>query len=314
MKRHHCRSRRQFLKQSGIAAMAALATSSSLPQALAFSNPWDDQDKPAEQRFKKAVKIDMVKLEGSLTDRFGLLKKLGFDGVELNSPSSLQADEVKRAIDETGLPVHGVVDSVHWQKTLSDPDEAVREAGLQGLLTAIRDSKAFGGTSVLLVPAVCNREVNYEQAWSRSIEQIKKAIPLAEELDIDILMENVWNNFLTDPAETARFIDELDSKKVGAYYDVGNSVRYAPPSDWIDKLGKRIRKLDIKEYDLELTKDGDWYAGFKAELLEGSCEWPVVMKKMKELGYSGWATAEIPGGDEKRLKTIAENMDRIFAS
>jgi hypothetical protein len=30
--------------------------------------------------------------------------------------------------------------------------------------------------------------------------------------------------------------------------------------------------------------------------------------------FSGWATAEIPGGDEKRLSEIAERMDRIFAS
>jgi hexulose-6-phosphate isomerase len=35
---------------------------------------------------------------------------------------------------------------------------------------------------------------------------------------------------------------------------------------------------------------------------------------LKELGFSGWATAEIPGGNRDRLKNIAERMDRIFAS
>ncbi len=267
-----------------------------------------------DKAFKKAVKIGMVQVEGKLLDKFMVLKELGFDGVELDSPTSITAKEVLDAINKTGLPVHGVVDSVHWDKPLSHPDPAVRAEGLKGLETAIRDCKAFGGTSVLLVPAVCNEEVSYKDAWTRSIAEIKKMIPLAEELKIDILMENVWNNFLTDPSETARFIDELGSDRIGAYYDVGNSVRYAPPGEWITVLGKRIKKLDIKEFDLDATKDGDWYAGFKAELLEGSCNWPVVMSKMKELGFSGWATAEIRGGNRDRLSLIAKNMDRIFAS
>ncbi|MEZ6096263.1 MAG: sugar phosphate isomerase/epimerase family protein [Pirellulaceae bacterium] len=243
------------------------------------------------------------------------LKDLGFDGVELDSPSSLTTDDVLNAIEKTGLPVHGVVDSIHWNKTLSDSDETVRAEGLKGLETAIRASKEYGGSSVLLVPAVCNQQVTYEDAWSRSIGEIRKILPLAEELEIDILLENVWNNFLTDPEETARYIDELDHDRVGAYYDVGNSVRYASPEKWIDVLGNRIKKLDIKEYDLTKTKDGqDWYAGFKAELLEGSCDWPKVISKMKTIGFSGWCTAEIPGGKRERLELIAANMDKIFAS
>lgn len=156
--------------------------------------------------------------------------------------------------------------------------------------------------------------MTYDQAWKRSIEQIRLALPLAEELGVDILLENVWNNFLTDPAETARYIDEINSERVGAYYAVGNSVRYAPPLEWLGKLGKRIRKLDIKEFDLEVGKKEGWGNGFRAELLEGSCGWPEVIKKLREMDYSGWATAEIPGGDEKRLAEIFERMDRIFAS
>ena len=86
-------------------------------------------------RLKKAVKIGMVSREAknlSLADKFELLKRLGYDGIELDSPNRLDAKEVLAAIDKTGLPVHGVVDSVHWKQTLSDPDRdhaAVIEAG-----------------------------------------------------------------------------------------------------------------------------------------------------------------------------------------
>lgn len=296
--------RRTFLAASG-----ALAISSSALRA----NSGQPTPLPLEKRFKKAVKIGMVRVKGGLKEKFQLLKDLGFDGVELNSPNNYRPEEVLAARDESGLPIHGVVNSRHWQKTLSHADAAVRQEGLDALLTAIRDAKTYGATSVLLVPAVVNKEATYEKSWKRSIPMIKQAIPLAEELGIDILLENVWNNFLTDPAETARYIDELGSKRVGAYYDTGNSVRYANPVIWIRTLGHRIKKLDIKEFDLALVKDDRWYDGFKAKLLEGTNGWFEIIRELKKLDFQGWGTAEIPGGGRERLKEIAERMDRIFA-
>ena len=297
--------RRTFL--TGTAAAAALAPSAA--QLLGAEAAAGD-----EPRFKKAVKIGMVRVDAPLVEKFKLLKSLGFDGVELNSPGGPTPDEVKRAIDESGLPVHGVVDSVHWRDTLSHPDAEVRQRGLDALKAAIRDSKAYGGTSVLLVPAKVDEAATYEQCWERSIPLIKQALPLAEELGIHVLMENVWNDFLTDPSETARYIDELQSPMAGAYFDVGNAVRYSPPHEWIPILGKRIVKLDIKEFDLAIEKSGGRGAGFRVELLEGDCNWPKVMAALKRIGFQGWGTAEIPGGDRDRLAEVAQRMDRIFAS
>lgn len=303
--------RRTFLTTS--AASTSAAALSIVHPASAAATTLTPNPPVNEKRFKKAVKIGMVRIEGGLKEKFQLLKDLGFDGVELDSPNGFRTEDVIAAQKATGLPIHGVVDSRHWQKTLSHPDPKVREEGLEALLTAIRDAKAYGGTSVLLVPAVANDEATYEQCWERSIPMIKQAIPLAEELGIDILLENVWNNFLTDPAETARYIDELGSEKVGAYYDTGNSVRYANPVIWIRTLGKRIKKLDIKEYDLALAQGDKWYDGFKAKLLEGTNGWYDIIRELKKIDFRGWGTAEIPGGGRERLQEIAERMDRIFA-
>ncbi|MCC9605267.1 sugar phosphate isomerase/epimerase [Blastopirellula sp. JC732] len=291
-------TRRQFLVQSAALTAGAMGLSA-MPALAAESTP---------NGFKKAVKIGMVGVPGSLEDKFRVLKELGFDGVELNSPDGPPADVVKAAIDATGLPVHGVVDSKHWNVTLSDPNPEVRANAVADLKTAIQASKDYGGTSVLLVPGVVKGDVTYDQCWERSIAAIREALPLAEKLDIQILMENVWNNFLTDPKETARFIDELDSEMVGAYFDVGNTVRYSPPHEWIPILGKRIKKLDIKDYANPPGK------GFGAPLMEGDVDWPQVMAELKKVGYVGWGTAEIAGGDKERLTWIADRMNKIFAS
>ena len=216
------------------------------------------------------------------------------------------ADEVQAAIDAAGIPVHGVVDSVHWRQRLSDPDPEVRAKGTEALKTALRMSKAYGGSSVLLVPGrVIKDEVSYEECWQRSQAEIKKVIPLAEELEIQILLENVWNDFLTDPKETARYVDELESEIIGAYFDVGNTVRYSPPHTWVPVLGKRIKKLDIKDYGQP--------DGFGHDLLEGDVKWDLVMAELKKLGFTGWGTAEIRGGDRARLEEIAGKMNAIFA-
>ncbi len=300
---HDRADRRDFLKIAGTTIAAA-----GVMQLTGSAGAADAPAKP----YKKAVKYGMISAGSTVKEKFQLLKDLGFDGVELDSPSKLDPNEVLRVRDEVGLPIHGVVDSVHWRDTLSHPDPAVRQRGLDGLQTALRDSKLYGGTTVLLVPAVVNKEVSYADAYTRSQAEIRKAIPLAEELGIKIALENVWNNFLLSPLEEARYIDELNSPLIGAYFDVGNVLRYGWPEHWISTLGKRIMKLDIKEFSRKKQNEEGLGKGFDVELLEGDCDWPAVMAALRDIQYQGWATAEIPGGGRERLQEIAQRMDRIF--
>jgi len=295
--------RRGFLQAGG----AALAASALLPSGIAPAAETSD----ASHELKKAVKFGMVKVDGSVRDKFALLKELGFEGVDMNSPQD--HDEVRRAQDETGLEVHGVVGYGHWGKPFSHPDPQVRADGLENIKRAVRDAKAYGGTSVLLVPAVVSKEVSYADAYKRSQAEIRKLLPLAEELEIRILIENVWNNFLLSPVEMANYIDELESPMMGVYFDVGNVVRFGWPEHWIRALGERIVKLDIKEYSRELQNKQGPRAGFGVKLGDGDCDWPAVMQALADIGYKGWATAEVRGGDAERLKDISQRMDRIFA-
>lgn len=47
-------------------------------------------------------------------------------------------------------------------------------------------------------------------------------IPLAEQLNVKIAIENVWNNFLLSPVEAAHYVDQFKSNMVGFYFDCGN--------------------------------------------------------------------------------------------
>jgi L-ribulose-5-phosphate 3-epimerase len=159
---------------------------------------------------------------------------------------------------------------------------------------------------VLLVPAVVRKDVSYSDAWTRSPLEIRKAIPLAEELGVKIAIENVGNYFLMSPLEAARFVDEFHSPAVAWHFDIGNCVAWGWPEHWIRALGKRISTLHIKEYSRAKRS--------QVELGEGDCDWPAIMKALDETGFSGWAIAEVAGGDAERLKFLAERMDRVLGS
>ncbi|RIH67091.1 sugar phosphate isomerase/epimerase [Mariniphaga sediminis] len=263
---------------------------------------------------KKSLGFGMIKEDLSLTDKFKLVKDLGFDGIEMNSPFDLNKSEILEAKAKSGIELPSVVNSDHWKKTLSDPDPEVRKHCIKSLAQSLQDVKDFGGDTVLVVPGVVNEKVSYEQAYNTALYSIRELIPYAEKTGMQIALENVWNNFLLSPVEAKRFVDEINHPLVGWYFDVGNILRYGWPEHWIKTLNSRIMKLHIKEFSRKLMNEEGLWKGFEVNLLEGDNNWPVVMKAISEINHQGgWLTAEVGGGDRTRLKDISERMDKIIA-
>ena len=272
-------------------------------------------DSPMRGKLKKCCKIGMVGEGDTLVEKFQLLKDLGFDGVEMDGPSGYDWKEVVDAKIEVGFEVPGVVCSTHWSKPLSDPKPEVRAEGVAGLEAALRDARLFGASTVLLVPGVCNGNVSYKDAWERSTHELAAVLPLARELDVKIALENVWNDFITDAKEAARYLDQFKGEHLGWYFDVGNIVRYDDPVNWVRTLGERIIKLDIKDYSrAKMEAEGVW-KGFDCKIgaPESSAGWAEVMAALAEVGYEGWGSAEVGGGGRERLAEISKNMDEVFS-
>jgi L-ribulose-5-phosphate 3-epimerase len=260
----------------------------------------------ATPRLKKAVKYGMIRAGKSIEEKFELIKSLGFLGVEMDSPSDVNVQEAVSARDKTGIDIHGVVDSIHWNVRLSDADPAIRAKGLAGLRTALADAKAYGATTVLLVPGKVSNPTteNYDQVYSRSQEEIRKVIPEATDMQVKIAIEVVWNNFITKPEQLVQYVDDFQSPTVGAYFDASNMIKFGvAPADWIRALGKRMLKFDFKGY----SKTKGW-----VPIGEGDEDWPEVLKALAEIGYNGWATAEVSGGGEKELRDVAERMNKVL--
>ena len=300
-------TRRDFLVRTATAAALLAAAAPGIAQVTPAP--------AAKRKLKKGVVFDMIKVKGTLTDKFKALKAAGFDGVQMDSPlpAEMPMKDVLTARDAAGIEIEGTIDATHWSMPLSDPDPKKRERALADLKTALRECKEMGGGSVLLVPGVVNRITAYDDVWKRSQEVIRQAIPTAEETKVKIAIENVWNQFIMSPMEAARYLDEINHPLVGWQFDIGNVVTYGWPEQWIRILGKRLFRVHLKDYSRKKRDDLGLWKGFDVELGEGDVDWAAVMKAFDDIGYNGWCTAEVNGGDEKRLKFLAERIDNLFA-
>ncbi|MEM7477806.1 MAG: sugar phosphate isomerase/epimerase family protein [Planctomycetota bacterium] len=262
------------------------------------------------RRLLKTLKLGMIKVKGDLTAKFQAAKDAGFDGVEIGCPGA-NVEEIKKAIDATGLIVDGSVGNTHWGVKHSDKDSKVRAQALDNLERSIRETKAVGGHTVLLVVGHGN-DGTEEEVWQRSIENIRKALPLCAELGMYIAIENVWNQFCYEhngpddqsAAKFVQYVDEIDSPWVGMQFDIGNHWKYGNPAQWIRELGKRIVKFDIKGFSRQMN---GW-----ADITEDDIPWGDVRKAIDDIGFYGWIAAEVGGGDEKRLKTVADQIDKAL--
>lgn len=287
-------TRRSFLSAATAAPLLAAAAPSRLP-------------------IRKAVEFSMLPNSLGILERFQLAKDCGFEEIECNTtPDPAKAEEILAASKKAGLRIHSVMNQEHWRSPLSSGDPAVVEKSMEGMRTSLHNAKLWGADTVLLVPAVVNPETPYAQAWERSQRQIRKLVPLAEELKVIIGIEEVWNKFLLSPLEMARYVDEFQTPWIRAYFDVGNIEIWGYPQDWIRTLGKRIVKLHIKDFAFKNDPTIHKRTADFVPLLEGEIDWKAVHAALADIGYQGTATVELSGGDGEYLKEVNRRFERIL--
>lgn len=294
MKRIHMK-RRDFLKSTAAAAMLMGLSKGAFSADAAFST-----------ELKKALQYAMLPKELSDPDKFKLALDCGFEGIEVDRIEDLdEAQKLGELSREIGTPIHSLVFG-GWDMPFSDPNPKVIQNALDAMSTALRAANALQADTILLVPVVVNKKATTEQAWERSRRHIPELIPLAEEMNVVIALEEVWNGFLLDSAtEFTRYVDEFDSPWIQAYFDVGNVLKYGDPVEWIRTLGNRIRKIHLKDF----RKEGEKWTNLR----DGDVDWPEVRKAIDDIGYNGYLTTELGGGDEAYLRDLGERCDLIIA-
>jgi hexulose-6-phosphate isomerase len=250
-------------------------------------------------------------------------KKLGFDAIELciagqgvltDKTTKEECKAIAAEAKKIGIEISGVASGESWGKSPTANDAGVRRAILEFTKKALQVTKWLGTDAYLFVPGAVDvfflpdaDVIPYDVCYKRAAEAVGKLVPMAEKLGVAIGIENVWNKFLLSPLEMRSFIDSFKSKRVGAYFDVGNVLLTGYPEQWIKILGRRIKRVHIKDF----KKSTGTVAGF-VDLLEGDVDFTAVKKALAAIGYKGYVTAEmIPYSPGRPAKT-ARAMKKIF--
>ena len=294
-------NRREFLRSSSLVACSGSWVGYAASTSLAAQPP---------RALRKGACVGVLPPAASLAERFELARKAGFEGVEpntLNTPEEVQ--QYKAAAKAAGIAFTSIMNSDHWKYPLTDNDPEVVKKCMDGIRTSMRNAHELNAGVVLLVPGIVTADVRYVDVYRRSQDRIRELLPLAKELGVIIAIENVGNRFLLSPLEFVRYVNELDSPFVRAYFDIGNIVTNGYPQDWIRTIGNRLARVHIKRFE-----PGVDHPKFDpADRRTQGINWVEVRKALDETGYTGWLTAEVKSGDEIYLRDLSARMDKFIA-
>lgn len=228
-------------------------------------------------------------------------KKAGYDGVELcisetgelnMKTTEREMQEIRRMANDMGLEICSVGAWNMWEHNLAGNDETEAAYASDIAKKQVEAAHAFGADAVLIVPGwvgtpFASGVVRYDEAYDNAQKRLSALAPFAEGAGVSLAVENVWNKFLLSPVELRRFLDEINSDYVGAYFDVGNIIYIGYPDQWIEILGERIKRLHF--CDARFEQAG---LGMFVDLFEGDVDFEAVMRAVKKVGYDKWATVE----------------------
>jgi len=307
-------SRRSFLTAGAVAAAATLPAGPL--QAAEASAPIITP--PEGKRILLSCKLGMIAKqvngkELTLVERLKLAGQAGFDGVDFDQAGEFTVEQARDAVRESGVFVHNAINHAHWSQRLTSAKDEERANGVKNIEHCLRVSHAAGGSGVLIVIGRGD-DGPADEIDERARQEIKKLIPLAASLGQMILFENVWNRMHYDhdappeqtPDRFIQFVDSFNSNWVGMYYDIGNHWKYGQPRDWLKAFGRRAVKLDVKGFSRAKNK----FVDITSE--EDDLPWGEVQKGLEEIGFTGWATAEVRGGDLERLTVVRQQMQKAF--
>ncbi len=230
---------------------------------------------------------------------------MGLDGLELTFGEVIheditmaECDEIRKYAEEKNIGLRTMAAGFYWGCSLGTPDEEERNRAVAFTEKYLRAASGLGAETILLVPGAVDvgwdpsrPVIPYADVWKYATESLEKLVPLAEELHVNIGLENVWNKFLLSPMEMKFFLQQFHSPNIGIYLDLGNTLLNGYPEHWITLLGDHVKAIHVKNFTREDA--GGVLHGFGDSLLEGDVNYDNVKKALSETGYSGPLTVEM---------------------
>jgi hexulose-6-phosphate isomerase len=260
----------------------------------------------------------------SIESALSQTKKNGFDALELSvssegvintNTSKAECEIIRKKIDDSGIFVDSIATGMSWGVSPTSNDRSIREKSIKLHQDALKVASFLDCKALLFVPGVVKSPISpdivrYDKALDRLREAINQMLPIAEDLNIDLCMENVWNGFFYSPIELRDFVDSFDSDRLGVYLDIGNLIGYQQyPPHWVELLNSRIKRVQIKDFQ----ENFDWTGSFSfCDIGAGDVPWKETIAALNAIQYKSTIIAEMLPWDETILSRTSAAMDQLF--
>lgn len=260
----------------------------------------------------------------SIESALSQTKSNGFDALELSvsnegvintNTSKIECETIRQQIDDSGVFVDSIATGMSWGISPTSDDEVVRKNSIRLHQEALKVASYLECKALLFVPGVVKSPISseivrYDRALERLRDAINQLLPIAEDLDVDLCMENVWNGLFYSPIELRNFVDSFNSDKLGVYLDIGNLIGYQQyPPHWIELLNSRIKRVQIKDFQ----ENFDWTGSFSfCDIGTGDVPWKETIEALKTINYQNTIIAEMLPWDETILSRTSAAMDQLF--
>ena len=248
----------------------------------------------------------------------------GFDALELSvssegvintNSSKAECEMIRKSIDDSGVFVDSIATGMSWGVSPTSDDESIRKKSINLHQDALKVASYLDCKALLFVPGVVKSPISpeivrYDRALDRLREAINLMLPIAEDLNVDLCMENVWNGFFYSPIELRDFVDSFDSDRLGVYLDIGNLIGYQQhPPHWVELLNSRIKRVQIKDFQ----ENFDWTGSFSfCDIGAGDVPWKETIEALRTIEYKSTIIAEMLPWDETILSRTSAAMDQLF--
>lgn len=226
--------------------------------------------------------------KGNLAENIAKIKTLGFDGVELavRDPGQLDFDFLASILKEHNLPVPALgTGQAYIEEKLSftDPRKEIREQAIARIKSQTMLAARLNAIVIIgLVRGKKEREVGAEATECWLVDALRECASINENVKFAIEPINRYETNLINTVQSGLAVLE----KVGK-----NNVGLL-----LDTFHMNIEELSITEsiraakeclFHFHVADSNRWYPG------AGHVDFRAVFDTLKEIGYSGFVTAEI---------------------
>jgi len=258
---------------------------------------------------KHAV-FSLILPEFSFAEQVGLLRELGYDGIEIrvcdvgpehaNKPFSnwgnhkdpvgptniaARASELRRIADDAGIAIPALAPYTR----VTDPE------AFKPLAEA---AHALGAGVVRVTAPGYDPKTGFEASFEASIAGLEAIEGIARDAGIRAAIEIHHGTIASSASGVRRILEGFDPEAVGAIVDPGNMI-HEGFENWrlgLDILGPYLAHVHVKNAMwvlAEKPRGGPfvWEARW-SRLREGAGNWKTLMDALQAVGYDSWLSLE----------------------